>query len=671
MSEISFPITDNVLLFVTLLFVILVAPILARQIKLPGIVGIIIVGVIVGPNGLNIIAMTSAIELLGAIGLLYIMFLAGLDINLLDFKRNKDKSLIFGILTFTIPQVFGTFLFRLLGFSWPASILIASMFASHTLVGYPIITKLGIVRNRAVLTVVGGTIFADTLALLVLAVIARSVNGGLDFNFWFSLIILSTIYVFSIVYFLPLLGRLFFRHIDDGIVQFLFVLTLAFLCAYLARVIGIEPIVGAFLAGLVLNRMVPASSQLMNRVQFVGNSLFIPFFLLYIGMIVNIEILLRSPASWIIMATMLATNVGTKYVSSKITQKIFKYTNAEGWVIFGLTTTEAAATLAATLVGYRLGIIGDEILNGVVLMILATCIFGPSIVEYFGRKIAFDEANESFETGPLPHVMVPLSNPANAEHLLSLALVLKDHNGTKISALSVISEPEKNNGKVKSAEKLLENAKNYTISTGVELNTVKKTDVNIAHGIAHAALEEQVDLLVIGWNGKVNAQDRIFGTVLDQLLELTSQPVLVSKINKSLMSNSRVVFYLPPSSIKEPGFFEVLKTVLSLAKGMNAPLHLLVENEQLQIIKSTLSDRKNDAEIFFHTYPGIRLEEERLETILRKDDILVAVGARRKTMSWIPFSDKLPQTIAGRYSDWNFIIAYPGIPYEKHEFAKS
>jgi Kef-type K+ transport system membrane component KefB len=671
MNHLSFPIEDNVFLFFALLFIVLVAPILSKQIKLPGIVGVIIAGVIVGPNGLNIIGMSSAIELLGEIGLLYIMLLAGLEINLLDFKRNKNKSLVFGLLTFTIPQVGGTLLFRLLGFSWPASILIASMFASHTLVGYPIITKLGITRNRAVLTTVGGTIFTDTLALLVLAVIARSVGGVLDLNFWVSMVVLIAIYVAAVVFLLPMLGRWFFRYVDDGIVQFHFVLGMAFLGAFLAGAIGIEPIVGAFLTGLVINRMVPASSQLMNRVQFVGNSLFIPFFLLYIGMIVDVEVLVKNPASWAVMAIMLIVMMLTKLISSNLTQRIFNFSKAEGWVIFGLSTTQAAATLAATLVGYELGIIGEEILNGVVLMILASCIIGPWVVEHFGRKIAFEESNENFETVSIPHVMVPLSNPANVEHLLSLALVLKDHNGTKISALSVITEPEKKiNGKVKSIEKLLENAKNYTISTGVELNAVKKTDVNIAHGIARAALDERADLLAIGWNGKMSAQDRIFGTVLDQLLDITSQSILVCKIEKSLMSNARVVFYLPPSSLKEPGIFEVLKTAIGLAKGMSAPLHLLVEIEQFPILKSTFSNRKDDAEIFFHTFSGIHAEEERLDTILRKNDLLVAVGARRKTMSWLPFSDKLPQTIANKYSDWNFIIAYPGIPYEKHEFQK-
>lgn len=666
MSEINLPITDNVLLFLALLFIILFAPILARQIRLPGIVGIIIAGVILGPNGLNIIAMSSAIELLGSIGLLYIMFLAGLDINLMDFKKNKDKSIIFGLITFIIPQLVGTLLFRMLGFSWTASILIASMFASHTLVGYPIITKLGIVRNRAVLTTVGGTILADTLALLVLAVVARSVTGVLDFNFWLSLVIMSTIYLFAVVYLLPFIGRLFFRHIDDGIMQFLFVLAIAFLCSFMARVIGIEPIVGAFLAGLVLNRMIPAASQLMNRVQFVGNSLFIPFFLLYIGMIVDIELLLRSPASWLIMITMLATNVATKFVSSKITQKIFNFTKVEGMIIFGLTTTEAAATLAATLVGYRLGIIGDEILNGVVLMILVTCIIGPWIVEHYGKKITNENNNgETFENSKLPHVLVPLSNPGTANHLLSVAIILKSHSIDKISALCVINKQAKLDEEMLRVDTLLGNASDYVTSAGIKLNTLKRIDVNVANGINRTALEEHADLLIIGWNGKVTAQDRIFGSVLDQLLEQSAQSVLVCKLEKSIMSNSRIVSNIPSSSIKEPGFYAVMKSLLSLAKGLNAPLILTMESDIAYIIQSTINKEKTNITIQYHLFTQGSNQLKEFSTLIRKNDLIFAFGARRQTMSWMPFADKLPKRLTTNFNENNFIIAYPGIPYDK------
>ena len=407
-TAINIPITDNVLLFLVLLLVVFLAPTISRWIKLPGVVGIILAGVALGPNGINLISMTTAIELLGSVGLLYIMFIAGLEINMTDFLRNKNKSIVFGLLTFLIPQITGMIIFRLLGFSWAASILIASMFASHTLVGYPVITKLGITKNIAVLTTVGGTIITDTLALLILAIIARSVTGELDLNYWISLTLFVSVYFAIIIYFLPILGRWFFKHNEDGSAQFYFVLVVAFGCSFLAKVIGIEPIIGAFLAGLVLNRMIPVTSTLMNRVQFVGNSLFIPFFLLYIGMIVNIELLIKNPSAWIVMFVMLFTNMITKYVSSKLTQKIFKFSSAEGWVIFGLSTTEAAATLAATLVGYRLKIIGDDVLNGVILMILITCIIGPIVVEFFGKKIVQQKSKSNLQKIDFKHIIVPV-----------------------------------------------------------------------------------------------------------------------------------------------------------------------------------------------------------------------------------------------------------------------
>jgi Kef-type K+ transport system membrane component KefB/nucleotide-binding universal stress UspA family protein len=663
MKPINFPIDDNVLLFFALVFIVFAAPMVLRKTKVPGIVGIIVAGVIVGPNGFNIIAMTPAIQLLGSIGLLYIMFIAGLDINLMDFKRNKEKSLIFGLITFTIPQVFGTFLFKLLGFSWTTSILVASMFASHTLVGYPIITKLGIVRNRAVLTTVGGTILADTLALLVLAIVARSVGGELNFNFWLSLIFLSSIYFLVVVYLLPVLGRLFFRFIDDSLLQFQFVLAIAFLSSFLARVIGIEPIVGAFLAGLVLNRLIPASSQLMNRVQFVGQSLFIPFFLLYIGMIVDVEVLFSSSKSWFVMFVMLTTNMLTKLASSKITQKIFKFTPAEGWVIFGLTTTEAAATLAAALVGYRLGIIGDEILNGVIMMILITCIIGPMIVEKFGRKIAFNNEGSNFEKVILPHLLVPVSNPQTAYNLLSVAMILRGNTIDEISALAVVSDTKRLDEKIENAEKLLSDVNDYANSLDVKLNTFKRIEVNVANGIVKAALEVKADMLVIGWNGKLSAQEFVFGSILDQILEQSSQTVLVCKIDKSIMSNSQIMVYMPASLVKEPGLYNVFKSVISLAKGMNAPVHLAAEHELLTVIQTAIKQNKTDVEISYVDLTEKKDQFGYFQTLVKNDDLIFSFGARKNTLSWVPYADKLPAKVATKFNDNNFIIAYPGILY--------
>ena len=165
--------------FALVMVLLLVAPLLSVKLRLPDIAGLILAGVVVGEFGPGIFRLDQTFQLLGKVGLLYLMFLAGLEINLDDFQRYRKPGLVFGTLTFLIPQVLGTLgAVWLLGFGWPKAILLASMFASHTLIPFPIVQRLGLGRNRAVTTTIGGTILTDTAALLVLAVVVRSQNGA-------------------------------------------------------------------------------------------------------------------------------------------------------------------------------------------------------------------------------------------------------------------------------------------------------------------------------------------------------------------------------------------------------------------------------------------------------------------------------------------------------------
>ncbi len=663
-TAINIPITDNVLLFLVLLLVVFLAPTISRWIKLPGVVGIILAGVALGPNGINLISMTTAIELLGSVGLLYIMFIAGLEINMTDFLRNKNKSIVFGLLTFLIPQITGMIIFRLLGFSWAASILIASMFASHTLVGYPVITKLGITKNIAVLTTVGGTIITDTLALLILAIIARSVTGELDLNYWISLTLFVSVYFAIIIYFLPILGRWFFKHNEDGSAQFYFVLVVAFGCSFLAKVIGIEPIIGAFLAGLVLNRMIPVTSTLMNRVQFVGNSLFIPFFLLYIGMIVNIELLIKNPSAWIVMFVMLFTNMITKYVSSKLTQKIFKFSSAEGWVIFGLSTTEAAATLAATLVGYRLKIIGDDVLNGVILMILITCIIGPIVVEFFGKKIVQQKSKSNLQKIDFKHIIVPVYNPNTIHKLLSMALVLKEFGLNTVSALYIMTNNNNILEENKKANIAFETAKKAMQNTGYNLNTIKRIDLNVANGITRAAIEEHADAIVMGWNEKITPQEKIFGTTLDQLLKNSNHPIFVCRAEYLKKNIKRLLLYLNTDALNEPGFIVVFNSIISLSIDINVEVMLVAKQNLFSASESMGLLKIENKNLKTYDLTDEKSHFEQISDLINENDLFVVIGARRRNSSWLYPNEKLPHKIANKYPDLNFIFAYPAIQYE-------
>ncbi|MBD0267949.1 MAG: cation:proton antiporter [Cyanobacteria bacterium Co-bin8] len=657
------PVQDPVLIFGICMVVILVTPLLFERFRLPGIIGPIVAGVVLGTSVLNVLERGQAIELLGNVGLLYIMFLAGLEINMTQFRKNRDRSLVFGIITFTIPQVTGTIIFRLLGFDWAASILVASMFASHTLVPYPIISRLGIVKDDAVVTTVGGTILTDTVALLVLVVIARSVQGDLDARFWVTLSLSMVIYVTAVVYLLPILVRWFFRNVSDGgKSEFVFVLAVVFIGAYLARAVGTEAILGAFLVGLTLNRLIPERSRLMSQIQFFGETFIIPFFLIFIGLLVDVSVLASSPTAWLVMGTMLATNVGTKFVAAGITRRIYNYSNAQGWLIFGLSTCEAAATLAATLVGYELGIIGDDVLNGVVMMIFATCVLGPWVVERFGREVARQEQEQLYEPRQAPQrILVPLANPATSEMLLNLAAMLRDEKSEEavfpLTAIAEEADADNTESKVAGAERLLAHAVVHAAEMDIPVNPVTRVARNPASGIIDAATERRVSDIVIGWNGARSTQQRIFGTVIDQVLERSTQQVWVCKLNHPINTFQRLVVLLPPLVDHNLGFYETVRSIKHLASQLGTQLQVLVVQDDPERFRQHFESIAIEVTTGFIQVPnwqGVRTE---LQDFSSGNDLVVLVSARERTLAYERQLAQLPQALADLNA--SFLVLYP------------
>lgn len=372
--ETTLPLTNPVLKFLLILIIILAAPIFLNKIKIPHLLGLIIAGAIIGPFGLNLIERDSGIILSGTAGLLYIMFLAGLEIDIADFKKNTSRSLVFGMYTFIIPMVLGILgSIFILQFSITTSVLLASMFASHTLIAYPLISKLGVVKNKAVTMAVGGTMITDTLALLVLAVIVGMANGEVNSDFWIRLSVSLLAFGLIITILFPIIARWFFKKFDDNVAQYIFVLAMVFLGATLAELAGIEAIIGAFLTGLALNRLIPHTSPLMNRVEFVGNAIFIPFFLIGVGMLVDYRAFFKDWETLKVAAVMTIIATLAKFLAAWLTQKTYKLSLDERRIIFGLSNAQAAATLAAVLIGYKLQIFDASVLNGTILMILVTC----------------------------------------------------------------------------------------------------------------------------------------------------------------------------------------------------------------------------------------------------------------------------------------------------------
>ncbi|TNF43494.1 MAG: cation:proton antiporter, partial [Bacteroidetes bacterium] len=381
----TLPLTQPVLKFLVILTIILFAPILLNKIKIPHILGLIIAGAIIGPNGVNLLTRDSSIILSGTAGLLYIMFLAGLEIDLAEFKKNSSKSLVFGIYTFMIPMTLGIITsICILNFSVLTSVLLASMYASHTLIAYPILSKLEVTKNRAVNIAVGGTMITDTLALLVLAVIVGMSAGEVNPSFWVRLSVSMVLFAVIVMFGFPVIARWFFKQYDDRVSQYIFVLVMVFLGAVLAELAGVEAIIGAFLSGLALNRLIPRTSPLMNRIDFVGNAVFIPFFLIGVGMLVDYRAFFSDFETIKVAIVMTVVATLAKFSAAWLTQKSFRFTADERRLIFGLSNAQAAATLAAVLIGYNvitgttesgepIRLLNDAVLNGTIVMILITC----------------------------------------------------------------------------------------------------------------------------------------------------------------------------------------------------------------------------------------------------------------------------------------------------------
>ncbi|RXI98225.1 cation:proton antiporter [Anaerobacillus alkaliphilus] len=656
------PVTDPVLIFALAMVIFLIAPIIMSKLRIPGIIGLIIAGIIVGPNGLGILDRDPTIILLGTVGLLYIIFIAGLEIDLDGFKKYRNRSVIFGLLSFTIPFIFGTILGFLLEYSLPAAILLGSILGSHTLLAYPIASRLGVSKNKAVTTAVGGLILTDTLALLVLAVIAGLKQGDISILFWLNLGVSLTLYVCFVLFLVPMIGKFFFRSVTShSSMEYLFVMSVLFVCAYIATIAGVQPIIGAFLAGLALNRLIFEQGPLMNRIKFVGNALFIPFFLLSVGMLVDFRVLIEEPLALVFAFSIVAlVNMG-KSLAAWIAGKIYQYSNDEIKVMYGLTIPQAAATLAATLVGYELGLFSLAIVNGVIIMILVTCLIGPYMVEKYSRKIAQYEMAQPYQQSAAPErILIPLANPKTIESLLDLAFILKTP--TSAEPLYPISVVRGNGGgeeaKVAEAERMLGHAVMYASGADIPIRLLTRVDHNPSSGIIRAVTDTRISMIIVGWNGKLSTPQRILGGVIDQVLEQTNQMMLVTKLTHPLNTTKRMILILPPMVYRKPGFIQSIQTIKRMASQIGAVIVCLVIKGDQNHYKKLINDQKPDIPIHYERiYKWKDLERDYFQQ-LKNDDLILVISARRGTIAWHPYLEKLPREIS-KVSQESFIILFP------------
>ena len=661
--NLQFPIAHPVTLFAIVLLVILLVPLAVRPLRIPSLVALILAGTALGPNGFHILNRDASIVLFGTVGLLYIMFLAGLEIDLNDFKKNRTKSIVFGAYTFFIPMTIGTMVsYYFLKFPLTSSILLASMFASHTLLAYPILGRLGITKSSCVNITVGGTMITDTAALLVLAVVAGGVKGELNGEFWIRLSVSFAIFAAIVIVGFPFVGRWFFKRIDDGVSQYMFVLSMVFLAAFLAELSGVEAIIGAFLGGLGLNRLIPHTSPLMNRIEFVGNAIFIPFFLLSVGMLVDFRVFFAGKEALIVAATMTVVATLCKWLAAFASQKTFGFTNVERQVMFGLSNAQAAATLAAVLVGYDLGLLNENVLNGTIVMILFTCLISTFVVENSGRLLALAEAEKLVDTSDVDdRILVPISNPETIESLIDMAVMMKAPQATQpILALSVVPDDEQAEARIVSSRRMLEKAIKYASSSGNQVEIVARVDLNISNGIMRAATELQATEILIGWNPQRSKQDLFFGSVYDKLLKESRQTLLVSHTLQPLNTFRRLILALPPLAEKEPGFLHWLKTVKHLTKQTGATLVVFACAQSKESFDTAAGNTSPKIDYEFRIFEDwddfLILSRE-----LQKDDLFIVVSARPGTVSFSKIHSSIPKFLTKYYSKDSFLLIFPEI----------
>ena len=664
--EFQLPLHNPVLIFSLILLIILLSPILLKRLNIPGIIGLIISGVIIGPNGFNILAKNSAVDLFSTIGLLYIMFIAGLELDLVEFKSNKNKSILFGFLTFIFPLAIGfPVVYYVLGYDFNAAFLTASMFATHTLVAYPIVSRFGISKNLAVAVTVGGTILTDTGVLIILAVIMKNAEGGLTMDFWYKLII--SLAIFSAIMFIivPRIAKWFFSKLEsDKHAHYIFVLAVVFFASFLAEVAGVEIIIGAFVAGLALNKLIPHSSALMNRIEFIGNSLFIPFFLISVGMIVDVSVLLSGNTALIVAGTLTVVALFGKWIAAFITRHVFGFSKDQELLIFGLSSSHAAATLAVILVGHNAGIIDDNILNGTIILILITCVVASFATEKAAKNMILSGESdqidmESIHMNNSEHILLPVANVGQIDKNLELAMLIKDKKAANpISILNIVPndlDAEKN--LIKAKMRLEEYVKQGSAAE-TNINIITTIDHNVMSGISRTAREILSDIIIIGWPKELGFIQKILGEKMDILFANGDKTIMIGNSAKNIIAHKRIVLFVPAFAELEKGFSIWLSKIAKLVTELSAQTIIYGNSKTLEAIRIFYSENpgvSNNTSIEFDTWEDILV----LSREIKEDDIIVFVSARKGTLSYQSVLESIPGKLEKYFQNNSKIIIYP------------
>ena len=663
-----FPITDPTLIFFVVLLMILLSPIIMGRLRIPHIIGMVLAGVVVGQYGLDILERDASFELFGRVGLYYIMFLAGLEMDMEGLKKNRNRVAVFGLLTFLIPFAMTYAMASWLLYYTPlGSFLLAPIMASNTLIAYPIVGRYGLTRHTSSTLSVGSSMMALFMALIVMASIVNSFHGGSGIGFWLLFVVKFATYCAGLILVIPRLTRWFLRRYSDAVMQFIFILATVFLSAVLSDAVGLEGIFGAFMSGLILNRFVPKVSPLMNRIEFTGNALFIPYFLIGVGMLINVRLLFAgSRILWVVFCLVFFGTLG-KAVAAYLAARLFRMPWLSGHMMFGLTSAHAAGAIAMVMVGRQLEtapgryLFGDEVLNGIVIMILFTCVISTVITERAAQRLRLQEKEEPQLKKDIDDekILIPVKYPEYADNLVTMATMMRNPRSKRdLVALNVVYDDVNMRHNQAEGQQLLDHLRHLASASDVPMTTQVRIAANIANGIKHAFKEFQASEILMGLHFHKEVSRGFWGEFTRSLYNGLSRQIIITRIMQPLNTIRRIQVAVPSRAEFEPGFYRWLERLARMAGNLECRVVFHGRQDTLQLVKEFIRNR----------FPSVRAEYEELEhwnelpelaTRVREDHLFVIVTARKGTISYKSAMERLPDEVNKCFKGKTLMIIFP------------
>ncbi len=636
--------------------VILITPLLSERIHLPGIVGLIIGGMLIGPFGFNLLNQGGVIELLATVGLLYLMFSAGLEVDIHLFQKTRNKAIIFGLLTYAIPQAFGTYFGRWLGMDWMGSVLLGSAIASHTLIALPVISQLGIMRNEAVSVTLGATVLTDITAFLVLAIVAGNPIGAqISSLAVLKQIAFILVYAALILFLVPRAGKYFFKRFTSRSVEFQFMLVVLLISSLAAELIGMHAVVGSFLAGLAINSSLPPHSAVKSQVMFMGESFFIPIFLMHSGMLTDPRAAVLDPASLTAGIVLTAGAYLTKFLAAWIAGKFFHYSKEQILTIWGLSQSQAAVTIPTMLIGVQLGLFQQSLFNGAIMMIIITSLTSPMIVGRFAKHLQ-PSKSISIHKNWFDRILVPIANPATQETLLNFALVLARSVNGILMPLNVVRDNANKAIGLINQQQLIDRLPFIIMDPNADIQPIQRIDSSLSNGILRSALERDASMILMGWTGKSSYHANIFGNDIDQVFWRAEVPVMIVRVTQSVNAFQKVAWVITSKSAATDLTEISFSIITTLTQELNVPLQIIAQAPFDIKLEERLSHLNLDLDWKIKTISGQDIRREVSSLALTTLLLTTTRGSRQHFQSVL---GKEPEQLAAAFSGSMGIIHHP------------